>query len=326
MVLSNSWPDHESVVKPVPSLRVVVHLRAPILRSSFFTPLLGLAGLSLVLAGLAAWNPAGGRPSPNHSVEPGSSGLLPAPPPRLPTRIVYPYSVVPGGVAGPEDARKAAAADTSVARHYQGFDLGKAWMMDSSQPRLAHVSYRRGGAIFWTRRKVLIPRGERLLTDGTRFIRARCGNRIADVPEGETEPAGQAVSEQVLDHPILDNPEPEDLMPELWRLPALPKPEPVTIPAGQELLFFSTELQAGGLPPFGYLHVGGYLFSESPPQSPWSPGPLIPGVQILPEHLRWLDGDQPKQKDRVAEVPEPSALLPVAFALLAALPAARGAR
>jgi hypothetical protein len=57
---------------------------------------------------------------------------------------------------------------------------------------MAYVSYRVDGkGIYWTSKPVLIMAGEEVITDGTNFIRVRCGNMIAFGSQSpmEIEPA-----------------------------------------------------------------------------------------------------------------------------------------
>ncbi|WP_321474362.1 PEP-CTERM sorting domain-containing protein [uncultured Paludibaculum sp.] len=99
---------------------------------------------------------------------------------ELPTRLVYPYSVVSGGVETPEEVLAAAQHDPLVAAHYRDFDFQHATVTTLRDARLAHVSYRMDDKIFWTKKKVKIPAGERVVTDGKNYIRGRCGNRLLD--------------------------------------------------------------------------------------------------------------------------------------------------
>lgn len=102
---------------------------------------------------------------------------------EIPDRLVFPYSVVPGGVETPEEVLSAAQRDPLVAAHYRGFDFERALVTTLHEPRLAYVSYRLNGKIYWTRKKLTIAAGERVITDGTNYIRSRCGNRLIDAPQ-----------------------------------------------------------------------------------------------------------------------------------------------
>jgi hypothetical protein len=98
-------------------------------------------------------------------------------------RLVYPYSVVPGGVRDARELREAAERDRAVARHYVGFDYLRARTFELREPRMAYLSYRIGDKIFWTRRQFTLRKGEILLTDGNITARTRCANRVSAVPE-----------------------------------------------------------------------------------------------------------------------------------------------
>jgi hypothetical protein len=100
-------------------------------------------------------------------------------------RLLYPYSIVPGGVHSPE-ALVAAVVDRVVAEHYASIDIAHARVATISKPRRAYVSYRIGDHVYWTKHTIALHEGERLLTDGSREIRARCGNRISDTPQAPT--------------------------------------------------------------------------------------------------------------------------------------------
>jgi hypothetical protein len=102
--------------------------------------------------------------------------------PAGPSRPVYPYSVIPGGVSNVAELRQMLKDDPQLAAHLKDFDLNKAVLVRAAAPRAAYVSYRVGNHIFWTTRKLTIARGEALITDGKRTIRGRCGNDISDVP------------------------------------------------------------------------------------------------------------------------------------------------
>ena len=105
-----------------------------------------------------------------------------------PNRAVYPYSVIPGGVRTAQELRDAISRDPVVADHYSDFASSKAQVVDSDSERLAYVSYRLGNEVFWTRRRLQIPRGEKLMTDGVNYARMRCANRISAVPQPRTSP------------------------------------------------------------------------------------------------------------------------------------------
>lgn len=97
-------------------------------------------------------------------------------------RVVYPYSVIPGGVHSREELASSMAGDSVVAAHFADFKVSQARMIKADQTRMMHVSYRMQDQVFWTAQKVRIPEGETLITDGDETARARCGNRVSAVP------------------------------------------------------------------------------------------------------------------------------------------------
>ena len=96
-----------------------------------------------------------------------------------PSRLVYPYSVIPGGVQDAAELKSALRQDPVAAEHYRGFNVDSATPIRMPIEKLAYVSYRIGDRIYWTSHQVLLARDERVLTDGSHLIRSRCGNRIS---------------------------------------------------------------------------------------------------------------------------------------------------
>jgi len=106
---------------------------------------------------------------------------------------------VSGGVRDPAALHHAVSRDPVVAAHYADFKLAEARVARLPAPKTAYVSYRMGNRVYWTRNKVKLAGGEEVITDGEHYARARCANRIADSPQGETSPAEPP--EAVLDQP-----------------------------------------------------------------------------------------------------------------------------
>jgi hypothetical protein len=107
-------------------------------------------------------------------------------------RPVYPYSVIRGGAYSAEELVRALDADPVAARHYAVFRRSRVHTTESRFSSRVYLSYRVGDVVYWTRRAVPLPHGETLLTDGENYARARCGNRISEIPQtpvSETEPA-----------------------------------------------------------------------------------------------------------------------------------------
>ena len=107
----------------------------------------------------------------------------PAPLATGPGRLVYPYSVVRGGVRSPQDLQDASKHDRVVASHFAGFDYGKARVVELNQAKLAYLSYRIHDRVFWTRKQIRLRKGEKLITDGKITARTRCANRVSVLPQ-----------------------------------------------------------------------------------------------------------------------------------------------
>jgi len=106
-------------------------------------------------------------------------------------RRLYAYSVIPGGVESTEELLAAARNDSVVAAHYADFNMERARVITLERDRAVYVSYRMGSEVFWTNRKISLHEGETLITDGTHEARARCGNRVSEVPQSPVLPEKQ---------------------------------------------------------------------------------------------------------------------------------------
>jgi len=205
---------------------------------------------------------------------------------RLSSRPAYPYSVIRGGAYSRAELIDALDRDPVAARHYLAFRRTSVHTTSSAFSQPVYLSYRVGGAIYWTSRPSSLPRGETLLTDGQNYARARCGNRISETPQvpvSDTEPAPE----------VLEKPQPPaslgaanldtwsedrlmaDVVPPYARIVPV---EPVSAVPG------STPLN-GTLPswwsigaPNGLLYIGGAtngLSPYSPPPDTGGTGPVI---------------------------------------------------
>jgi hypothetical protein len=198
-------------------------------------------------------------------------------------RVLYPYSVIPGGVRNPAELRNAVAHDEVVAEHYSDFDLHAVRVVRLEQARAVFVSYRVGSRIFWTKNRLNLPAGETVVTDGEHLARTRCGNRISEAPVG----------------PVLGNE---------------PSPEAMEIPANGGLLpaaETSPELPLG-VPPATTLVVpqqapGSIFIPIVPPLFPIGGTPSSPGIPTgpLPPPLVLPPPPPPPP----TSTPEPSAAL-----------------
>jgi len=115
-------------------------------------------------------------------------------------RLVYPYSVVPGGVQTPAELAEAAKHDPDVALHYSRLNFRQARLVRLIADQRMYISYRKGGRILWTKKPHLIRAGETVITDGKVTARTRCGNRLAAKPKGITET--EEPTEAQLDRPV----------------------------------------------------------------------------------------------------------------------------
>jgi len=116
-------------------------------------------------------------------------------------RTVYPYSVIPGGIASVEELKKVMDDRPDIARHLEGFNLEKAKLVRVTEPRSVYVSYRRGEGFFWTTRRLTLAKGELLITDENHTLRGRCGNDVSDAPREPTSSSEPTIKE--LETPLL---------------------------------------------------------------------------------------------------------------------------
>lgn len=169
-------------------------------------------------------------------------------------RIVYPYSVVPGGVRSAEELRTAAEDDPLIAAHYTGFNYQTARVVEVRQPQLVYLSYRKDGHIYWSRKQASLHVGEKLLTDGHITARTRCGNQVSVLPESNTSPHEPTIAE-------LDTPD--------------------ALASGTELLFPSEVaprlLEAGANPGSPMNSMPGNAFAGGPPPGGFMPIPTGAG-------------------------------------------------
>jgi hypothetical protein len=160
-------------------------------------------------------------------------------------RLVYPYSVVPGGVRSADELQSASAHDPVVAEHYNGFDYKHARLVEVSQPKLVYLSYRRGDHIYWTRKQASLRVGEKLLTDGHTTARTRCGNQVSVLPQAETSPQEPTIAE--LDRPDAVASGREELFPSNLSTDLLPLDPQMPLGSSPGNAF------SGGPPPGGFM-------------------------------------------------------------------------
>jgi hypothetical protein len=108
---------------------------------------------------------------------------------NLPRRVVYPYSVIPGGIQTADDLREVSEHDRLVGSHFAGFDFRNARIVELDQPKLVYLSYRMSGQVFWTAKRISLHKGEKLITDGKMTARTRCANQVSETPQPAVSPA-----------------------------------------------------------------------------------------------------------------------------------------
>ncbi len=198
---------------------------------------------------------------------------------RWPNRRAYPYSVSPGGVRDIHELRETLARDYVVRRHYARFNLDRARLVHAGEERLVYMSYRRGDAIFWTRKKVHLHPDELLLTDGVITARARCGNQVSEAAQPEV--AEEEPAEDVLDQPVAEIQPSAVPFRSSFVKPSLPASDP--LPPSSPQLF-----------------AGGFIF----PYVPVTAGPPVKLPCAKPEEQA-----SKKCKEKKPPVPEPTTFL-----------------
>lgn len=156
-----------------------------------FTLLAALIGVILSfglilyhLAPSSSWsgssNPSWERGDPSHNLAVLASQPLWSAPASPSRRLVYGYSLVPGGVRTPQELEQASEHDPLLAEHYAGFDYRHAKVVQLDAPKLVYLSYRMKGKIYWTKGKHPLRKGEKLISDGKITARTRCANRVSE--------------------------------------------------------------------------------------------------------------------------------------------------
>lgn len=115
-------------------------------------------------------------------------------------RLVYPYSIIAGGVHSAQELRQATQTDPVAAAQYASFDMAKTKVVTLQHDGYAYVSFRIGDDVYWTRHKIKLCKGETLITDGKHFGRTRCGNRMsktARLPFFEHDPSAETLNTPV---------------------------------------------------------------------------------------------------------------------------------
>jgi hypothetical protein len=227
-------------------------------------------------------------------------------------RPLYPYSVIPGGAYSREELARAVANDPVVAWHYADFDVSKARVIQLDHSEAMYVSYRIGGDVFWTKKPLVLPAGELLLTDGKTMARTRCGNRLSATPAtpiSPRQPAPEAMENapdfalySALQSPILpvsapilpvvpDIAAPPGVVPPLGPLDSFPSPIPAP----------NFPIVGSGAPPYGGLPGPPGIIAPPPPVPTPEPGTLtllavgITAMAFVLRRKRILPGDSKKR-------------------------------
>jgi hypothetical protein len=249
--------------------------------------------------------------------------------PAQSARLVYAYSVVPGGVADAEDVRRAVAADPVVGEHYRGLNFAHLVTASLSADTTAYVSFRKGDRVYWTTKKVRLSKGEAVLSDGINMVRARCGNRISDASKAGT--TSQEPPEAELNTPLLPGGPMAPLQlpgpPEQARLlaaaiaPLLPEPPP-PLPANPEEMISSDPKDGTLAPPEQDGPAGPYWYVfPSPGYFPgWGLEPVLSPAQQPKDPVDPVgSGDTARTSSETplaAPAPEPSSWLLVGAGML----------
>ena len=149
---------------------------------------------------------------------------------RTKGRPVYPYSIVAGGVEDARELKWVAEHDPVVAAHYAGFDYARARVVRLELAKTVYLSYRIGNHVYWTRRRVTLRKGEKLITDGKMTGRTRCANRVEEAPQqaaSAAEPPAAKLDEpmRVGDGTAIHDP-PVEFRSALLNRPGVPEIEP----------------------------------------------------------------------------------------------------
>ena len=146
-----------------------------------------------------------------------------------------------------------------------GFDMAKAHFFFIAHDELVHVTFKKDGKIFWSRRPILIHAGEFAITDGVYTVLVRCGNQILEtlpstaptqeIPTGDTIPFETPIgATEPNDGPLPTNP----LLPIVSTpvpLPWTPLPEPPIGTPGIPIICCAGFPPSSPIPPSPPRHV-----------------------------------------------------------------------
>ncbi len=204
----------------------------------------------------------------------------------------YPYSIIPGGAYSPAELRAANQKDPLVRSHYSDFNVKGVRLVTLSDDRYQYVSFRLNNRIFWTHKKLRIPKGEILLTDGYNYARTRCGNRLSSTPKADTtplEPAAQLLSLPPYNPKLLPElpfAQPPSIGEIVRELPLLPFASPTLAPVLPAITAVEGWPQLPNYPPIIPIPAA---YVRTPTHTPRTPGsgpvitPLAPVISHVPE-------------------------------------------
>jgi hypothetical protein len=89
-------------------------------------------------------------------------------------------------------------SDPRLMEYYKNFDWEHAQIFENQQDSYSSVLYKKNEKVYWTRKPLLIQKGEKILTDGKVLVRTYCCNQIALMPPGPflppaVEPPAEAI-------------------------------------------------------------------------------------------------------------------------------------
>jgi hypothetical protein len=157
-------------------------------------------------------------------------------------KIIYPYSVIPGGVPGREGLAASIRNDKAIGAHYADFQVNQARIVKAKETKFVHVSYRIQNQIFWTAKTIKVPRGEALISDGRNMARTRCGNRVSSEPQQPISNEEPAIESFDIQLEGLDIPELLTLEFGLQVQPIPPLESPIPVPLPRDLPFTKLEI------------------------------------------------------------------------------------
>src|SRR5262245_30879204 len=201
------------------------------------------------------------------------------------TRTVYPFAVISGGVCFSSDIAEGAHSALAVNAHNDDVMPSAMHVETVDEPRAAYMSYRIGDQIYWTKRKLALHDGERVLSDGSVTVRGRCGNRLSDepmLPTSDAEPPVGAFENEPAP-PVVAAPLaalPNDIGPRL-SIDPLPPLAPGSLPFIGRIGFFGADTEPSRLTEES---PDSWADEVEPPIAFGLPSPPTPGRDVPGPH------------------------------------------